>query len=69
MIERPERTQLARQWLAKAEEDLVAARHLLKLTDAECPFTAVAFHAQQCVEGAHRTALGDLGRPKRCSEH
>jgi phage anti-repressor protein len=28
MIERAERTKLARQWLAKAEEDLVAARHL-----------------------------------------
>lgn len=37
MIERPERTKLARQWLIKAAEDLVAARHLLGLADEECP--------------------------------
>jgi HEPN domain-containing protein len=61
MIEWPERTKLARQWLAKAEEDLVAAHHLLKLADDECPFTAVAFHAQQCVEKCLKALLTARG--------
>jgi HEPN domain-containing protein len=61
MIERPERTKLARQWLAKAEEDLIAARHLLTLADEECPFTAVAFHAQQCVEKCLKALLTARG--------
>jgi HEPN domain-containing protein len=61
MIEGPERTKLARQWFAKAEEDLVAARHLVKLADEECPFTAVVFHAQQCVEKCLKAILTARG--------
>jgi HEPN domain-containing protein len=61
MIEQPERTKLARQWLVKAAEDLVAARHLLGLADEECPFSAVAFHAQQCVEKCLKALLTARG--------
>lgn len=61
MRARPERTKLVRQWLAKAAEDLVAARHLLGLDDEECPFAAVAFHAQQCVEKCLKALLTARG--------
>ena len=37
----------SRQWLAKAESDLTAARRLL---DVGGPFDAVCFHAQQAAE-------------------
>ncbi len=40
---------LLREWLAKADNDLMTASHTLKL-DPECPTEAVCFHAQQCVE-------------------
>ena len=56
-----ERLTLARRWHAKGEEDLVAARHLLTLADAECPFAAVAFHAQQCVEKCLKAVLTARG--------
>jgi HEPN domain-containing protein len=49
MTVRDEATRLARGWAAKAEEDLLAAEHLLALGD-ECPFGIVAFHSQQCAE-------------------
>jgi HEPN domain-containing protein len=38
-----------RQWLAKADNDLVNAAHTLTL-GADCPTDTVCFHAQQCVE-------------------
>ena len=44
-----------REWLAKAEHDLLNARHTLKL-GAHCPTDTVCFHAQQCVE-KHLKAL------------
>ena len=38
-----------REWLGKAENDLLTAAHTLKL-GADCPTDTVCFHAQQCVE-------------------
>jgi len=40
---------VVRQWVDKAEHDLQAASHLLKLGET-CPTDVVCFHAQQCVE-------------------
>lgn len=45
----PERVHLVRQWVEKAEEDLLVAEHTLKLGD-DCPYAVVGFHAQQSVE-------------------
>ncbi len=39
----------AREWIAKAENDLVNAAHTLTL-GARCPTDTVCFHAQQCAE-------------------
>ncbi len=49
MSARPEAIEAARQWVAKAEEDLTNAVHTLKLQDG-CPFATVCFHAQQTAE-------------------
>lgn len=38
-----------RQWVQKAEEDFFSM-DLLFIPEENCPFTAVCFHAQQCVE-------------------
>jgi HEPN domain-containing protein len=38
-----------REWIAKAENDLTAARQILKLGKA-APTDTIGFHAQQCVE-------------------
>jgi HEPN domain-containing protein len=40
---------LIREWIAKAENDLLNAAHTLTL-GADCPTDTVCFHAQQCVE-------------------
>jgi HEPN domain-containing protein len=40
---------IVRQWVEKAEEDLINARHTLTLRE-HCPFSTVCFHAQQVVE-------------------
>jgi len=45
----PELIQLLRQWVEKAEHDLITAEHTLKLK-INCPFDTVCFHAQQCAE-------------------
>ena len=37
------------EWVSKAENDLRAATHTLKL-ESNCPTDTVCFHAQQCVE-------------------
>ncbi len=37
------------EWVLKAENDLTAAAHTLKLRE-RCPTDTVRFHAQQCVE-------------------
>ena len=49
MNAQPDSTQLIRSWVAKAEEDYRCFQNLLKMGD-DCPFDAVCFHAQQCVE-------------------
>jgi HEPN domain-containing protein len=38
-----------REWLLKADNDLLTAAHTLTL-GADCPTDTVCFHAQQCVE-------------------
>ena len=38
-----------REWVAKAENDLLTASHTLKL-GRRCPTDTVCFHAQQCAE-------------------
>lgn len=40
---------VVREWLAKAENDLLAATHLLRLGRG-APADVVCFHAQQCAE-------------------
>ena len=42
-------TAVVREWLVKAEGDLLTASHTLKL-GRRCPTDAVCFHAQQCAE-------------------
>jgi HEPN domain-containing protein len=41
--------ELVREWVAKAENDLITAAHTLRL-GANCPTDTVCFHSQQCVE-------------------
>lgn len=41
--------EVAVEWIAKAENDLLNAVHTLKL-GARCPTDTVCFHAQQCAE-------------------
>lgn len=45
----PEIIRVVRQWVEKAEEDLINAEHTLTLRE-RCPFSTVCFHAQQCAE-------------------
>lgn len=40
---------IVKEWIAKAEDDLLTASHTLKL-GKRCPTGAVCFHAQQCAE-------------------
>jgi len=40
---------VVREWLVKADNDLLTAAHTLTL-GADCPTDTVCFHAQQCVE-------------------
>jgi len=40
---------VAREWMAKGDNDLKNAAHTLKL-GSRCPTDTVCFHAQQCVE-------------------
>lgn len=49
MSESPERIEVVRQWVAKAENDLRNAEHTLKMKE-DCPLDTVCFHAQQCTE-------------------
>ena len=48
-------SELAREWLVRAEHDLRVARHLLTMSDP--PPESVGFHAQQCVEKALKAYL------------
>src|ERR1041384_7794702 len=49
MSEAERRLEVLRQWVAKAENDLIVATHLLRMRK-ECPVDAVCFHAQQAAE-------------------
>jgi HEPN domain-containing protein len=53
----PEGIRGARGWLEKAEHDLRNAEHTLGLSDDQCPFDTVCFHAQQCVEKCLKALL------------
>jgi HEPN domain-containing protein len=46
---------VAREWMAKADNDLRSAAHLLRMKD--CPTDTVCFHAQQCVEKCLKALL------------
>jgi HEPN domain-containing protein len=46
---------VAREWLAKADNDLRSAAYLLKMKDG--PTDTTCFHAQQCVEKCPKALL------------
>ena len=48
-------SELAHEWLVRAERDLRVARYLLRMPDP--PPESVGFHAQQCVEKALKAYL------------
>ena len=52
--------QIVRQWVLKAENDLIAAKHLLTL-EGHWPTDIVCFHAQQCIEKYLKAVLTLLG--------
>jgi HEPN domain-containing protein len=60
----PKNPQIAivREWLAKAENDLTAARQIQKLGKA-APTDIVCFHAQQCAEKYLKALLVHQGIP------
>jgi HEPN domain-containing protein len=51
---------IVREWIAKAENDLIAAVQLLKL-GRQAPADVVCFHAQQCAEKYIKGALVHRG--------
>jgi HEPN domain-containing protein len=55
-----DKTSHARQWLAKADSDLMASRRLL---DGGGPYDAVCFHAQQAAEKALKAWLAVADAP------
>ena len=60
MSESPERSEIIRQWVRKAENDLRNAEHTLTMKEG-CPFDLVCFHAQQCAEKYLKAWLVFLG--------
>ncbi len=59
MSERPDILDLVKQWVAKAEEDIVSAEYLMTMP-TEAPYGTVCFHAQQCVEKYVKALLVSL---------
>jgi HEPN domain-containing protein len=57
----PETILVRQEWVQKAENDLVAAAHLLRL-GRRCPTDTVCFHSQQCVEKYPKALLVNHGR-------
>jgi HEPN domain-containing protein len=49
MLESDETRAVVREWVEKAENDLLNAAHTLRLGE-KCPTDTACFHAQQCVE-------------------
>jgi HEPN domain-containing protein len=60
MPERERITQVVREWVTKAENDLTTAAHTLQIGE-ECPTDTVCFHAQQCVEKYIKAFLVSAG--------
>lgn len=50
----------ARQWLGKAERDLLNARNTLSTMGDDCPYDTVCFHAQQAAEKCIKAVLTRL---------
>jgi HEPN domain-containing protein len=63
MNERPDKISELKKWIDKAEHDLVAARHMLELTELT---DIVCFHCQQCAEKYLKALLlfNDVHFPK-----
>lgn len=57
----PELINTLREWVQKAENDLVSAVQILKL-GVHSPTDSVCFHSQQCVEKYLKALLINLGR-------
>ena len=51
---------LVKLWIKKAENDLVAAEHLLTVRP-HTPYDTICFHAQQCAEKYLRLSLSSTG--------
>ena len=56
MSEDPDQIHVAKQWIAKADNDLRNAEHTIQL-EVDCPFDTVCFHAQQCAEKCLKALL------------
>lgn len=56
----PSASNVAAQWVEKAEHDLRNAEHTLTLA-VNCPYDTVCFHAHQCVEKYFKAALTASG--------
>lgn len=56
-----EETRIARQWVAKAKNDLLSADN--NLSAAEVPYDAVCFHCEQAAEKLLKAFLVGNGRP------
>ncbi|MBI5740567.1 MAG: HEPN domain-containing protein [Nitrospirae bacterium] len=55
-------TEVIREWINKAENDLINAANTLKMGD-DCPTDTVCFHAQQCAEKYVKALLVWKGIP------
>jgi len=53
-------TDMAKEWLARAKEDLETVE---KLLDDEGLTNIAAFHAQQCIEKCFKTVIEAAGKP------
>lgn len=51
---------VVREWVTKADNDLLTAAHTIKL-GKECPTDTVCYHAQQCVEKYLKAILVQKG--------
>jgi HEPN domain-containing protein len=61
MPDRERVIEVVREWVGKAENDLMAAAYTLRI-GAGCPTDTVCFHAQQCVEKYLKAVLVFHGR-------
>ncbi|MBU0713846.1 MAG: HEPN domain-containing protein [Verrucomicrobia bacterium] len=51
-----QKTAILRSWVGKADDDFKMANHAFTM-GADCPFTSLCFHVQQCVEKYIKTLL------------